>query len=89
MQGTFQRLKDCGGLVQIDAFRQLKIDRRDLERLRPNALRRSGESEAQTSVDRLLERLTGAAIFLFEEARYIVVDGECRSHIMMFPLETS
>ena len=89
MQGTFQRLKDRGGLVQVDALRQLQIDRGDLEGLRPNALRRSSESKAQTSIDSLLERLTGTAVFLLQQTRYVVVDGQCRSHIMMLSSKTS
>jgi hypothetical protein len=83
VQWAFQCLKDRGGLVQIDTLRQLKIDRRDPERLWSNALWWSGESDAQTPIHRLLERLTRTAVLPLEEARYVVVDGKSCSHIMM------
>jgi hypothetical protein len=89
VQWTFQCLKNRGGLVQIDAFRQLKVDWRDLERLWLSASRGRGERNAQAPVYGLLEGLAGSSILLLQESCHVIVNRQSSSHIMMLSLKTS
>lgn len=75
----------------MECFWQPEAERLDSDRLafRLSALFFREHTETQVLIDRLLQRLSRNAKALLEQRLHIIVDGQCRSHIMMLSLWAS
>ena len=82
MHRSFQHLDHLLHAIEIESFRQTKIDGRHYKRLPPRLARHS-QADAQEVIHGFLEGFSGSAGFLLQPPGYIVIEGKCRSHIMM------
>ncbi len=84
MRRPFQHFNQLGHAARCPLGRQSDLFGLDSKRTWLDRRGRLLKPGAKQLIHGLLQRLAGAAYLLFEEGCYIVVDGEGRSHIMMF-----
>ena len=82
MHRSFQHLDHLLHAIEIESFRQTKIDGRHYKRL-PLRLTRHSQAHAQEVIYGVFEGFSGSADFLLQPAGHIVIEGKCRAHVMM------
>jgi len=85
MQRPFQHFDHFFHAVEIESFRQSKVDRSHHERLAVR-LARGTQAQPQKMIHRLLEGFPRPAGFLLQLAGYVVVESKRGSHIMMLTI---
>ena len=89
MQRSFQCFDQLLDVLIFGSQARVQRDGRHHEPLLLFGLSRRGEAEAQEMVDGSFERIAGAFGFVLNQARNIVIEGECGSHIMMLRRKAS
>lgn len=82
MHRSFQHLDHLLHAIEVESFRQTKIDGRHYKRL-PPWLTRHSQAHAQEVIYGFFEGFSGSAGFLLQPAGYIVIEGKRRAHVMM------
>jgi len=82
MQRPFQHFDHFLHAVEIESFRQSKVDGRHHEWLSVR-LARGAQAQPQEMIHRLFEGFPRPAGFLLQLAGYVVVESKRGSHIMM------
>jgi hypothetical protein len=83
VEGAFNLLDEFGDFVVTESWAKAQGSRLNLEGRKGSGLRANVQAGAQNAVHDLLEGLTGLAGFGAELGRYIVIESQGGSHIMM------
>jgi hypothetical protein len=87
MERTFQLVEQIRNVIEIESWPAApELTRPDYERLARLRPRWLGEPPTKSLVDDIAERAAGSPSHRFQLRRDIVIQRQCRSHIMMILL---
>ena len=84
MQRSFDLLEKVAGFVVVESGFKSEGPGDDLKRLKFDGSFGGFEAGADGGVDRFPKRFARSLHFGFQACRDVVIEGDCRSHIMMF-----
>lgn len=79
----FEFFEQRGDIVVTLSRSEAHCPRRNLERTGGLRLPRMSQAQTEQAIHNYFERLAAAPNFLIEKDGDVIVNGECRSHIMM------